>query len=97
VIGPANAGGDAFNSIKQAAELGIVPGSQKPVNLRTFINDVDGWGLRSTGHAARQRLHRPRRRNPGLVITLFATDQQAAVRRLRMTFKPSRSAEASEK
>jgi branched-chain amino acid transport system substrate-binding protein len=28
VIGPANAGGDAMNSIKQAAELGIVPGRQ---------------------------------------------------------------------
>jgi hypothetical protein len=47
VIEPANAGGDAINSIKQAAEFGIVPGSQKFVNLPAFINDVDGWGLRS--------------------------------------------------
>lgn len=47
MIGPANAGGDTIDSIKQAAEFGIVPGGQKLVNLLAFINDVDGWGLRS--------------------------------------------------
>ena len=30
VIGLANAGGDTINSIKQAAEFGIVKGGQKP-------------------------------------------------------------------
>jgi branched-chain amino acid transport system substrate-binding protein len=33
VIGPANAGSDAINSIKQAAEFGVVPGSQKLVKF----------------------------------------------------------------
>ena len=46
MIAPANAGGDAINSIKQATEFSMVPGSQKFVSLPTFINDVDGWGLR---------------------------------------------------
>jgi branched-chain amino acid transport system substrate-binding protein len=37
VIAPANAGGDAINSIKQATEFDVLPGSQKFVNLPTFI------------------------------------------------------------
>src|SRR3954447_11504743 len=45
VIGLANAGGDTTNSIKQAAEFGIVAGGQKLAALLLFINDVHSLGL----------------------------------------------------
>ena len=45
VIGLANAGGDTINSIKQAAEFGIVRGGQKLAGLLVFINDVNSLGL----------------------------------------------------
>ena len=45
VIGLANAGGDTINSIKQAAEFGIVKGGQKLAGLLVFLNDVHGLGL----------------------------------------------------
>jgi len=45
VIGLANAGGDTTNSIKQAAEFGIVRGGQKMAGLLVFINDVNTLGL----------------------------------------------------
>ena len=45
VIGLANAGADATNSTKQAAEFGIVRGGQKLVGLLVFINDVNTLGL----------------------------------------------------
>jgi branched-chain amino acid transport system substrate-binding protein len=45
VIGLANAGADATNSIKQAAEFGVVRGGQKLVGLLVFINDVNTLGL----------------------------------------------------
>jgi len=77
VIAPANAGGEAINSIKQATEFGVVPGSQKFVSLPTFINDVDGWGLRQGTRLAGAFLRRPGRQNPGLVVALFEIDQQA--------------------
>ena len=44
VIGLANAGGDTINSIKQAAEFGIVKGGQKLAGLLVFVNDVDALG-----------------------------------------------------
>ena len=47
VIGLANAGGDTTNSIKQAAEFGIVAGGQKIAPLLMFINDVHALGLRT--------------------------------------------------
>ncbi|MGQ0687069.1 ABC transporter substrate-binding protein [Bradyrhizobium sp.] len=47
VIGLANAGGDTTNSIKQAAEFGIVQGGQKLAALLLFINDVHALGLRT--------------------------------------------------
>src|ERR1700719_986544 len=47
VIGLANAGGDTTNSIKQAAEFGIVKGGQKLAALLLFINDVHSLGLRT--------------------------------------------------
>ena len=45
VIGLANAGGDTINSIKQAAEFGIVKGGQSLAGLLVFTSDVAGLGL----------------------------------------------------
>jgi branched-chain amino acid transport system substrate-binding protein len=45
IIGLANAGGDTTNSIKQAAEFGIVKGGQKLAGLLLFITDVHALGL----------------------------------------------------
>ena len=45
VIGLANAGGDTINSIKQAAEFGIVKGGQKLAGLLVFVTDVHSIGL----------------------------------------------------
>jgi branched-chain amino acid transport system substrate-binding protein len=45
VIGLANAGGDTINSIKQAAEFGIVKGGQKLAGLLVFVSDVAALGL----------------------------------------------------
>src|SRR3954462_3325993 len=45
IIGLANAGGDTTNSIKQAAEFGIVKGGQKLAGLLLFITDVHALGF----------------------------------------------------
>src|SRR6201997_2321992 len=45
IIGLANAGGDTTNTIKQAAEFGIVRGGQKLAALLLFITDVKAIGL----------------------------------------------------
>jgi len=45
VIGLANAGGDTINSVKQAAEFGIVQGGQSLAALLMFISDVHALGL----------------------------------------------------
>jgi branched-chain amino acid transport system substrate-binding protein len=45
VIGLANAGGDTTNSIKQAAEYGIVAGGQRLAALLVFISNVHALGL----------------------------------------------------
>ncbi|KJC55319.1 ABC transporter permease [Bradyrhizobium sp. LTSP849] len=47
IVGLANAGGDTTNSIKQAAEFGIVEGGQKLAALLLFINDVHSLGLKT--------------------------------------------------
>ncbi|WP_374448962.1 ABC transporter substrate-binding protein [Stella sp.] len=47
VIGLANAGGDTINSIKQAAEFGIVAGGQKLAGLLVFITDIHALGLQT--------------------------------------------------
>ncbi|HLI11780.1 MAG TPA: ABC transporter substrate-binding protein [Alphaproteobacteria bacterium] len=47
VIGLANAGGDTINSIKQAAEFGIVQGGQRLAGLLVFISDVHSLGLQT--------------------------------------------------
>jgi branched-chain amino acid transport system substrate-binding protein len=45
VIGLANAGGDTINSIKQAAEFGVVKGGQNLAGLLVFAPDVAALGL----------------------------------------------------
>jgi branched-chain amino acid transport system substrate-binding protein len=47
IIGLANAGGDTINSIKQAAEFGIVEGGQNLAGLLVFISDVHALGLKT--------------------------------------------------
>ena len=47
IIGLANAGGDTTNSIKQAAEFGIVKGGQSLAGLLVFITDVQALGLQT--------------------------------------------------
>jgi branched-chain amino acid transport system substrate-binding protein len=47
VIGLANAGGDTTNSIKQAAEFGIVKGGQQLAGLLVFITDIHALGLQT--------------------------------------------------
>jgi len=47
VIGLANAGGDTINSIRQAAELGIVTGGQPLAGLLVFLSDVHALGLQA--------------------------------------------------
>jgi branched-chain amino acid transport system substrate-binding protein len=46
IIGLANAGGDAINTIKQAAEFGIVAGGQKLAGIVMFISDIHSLGLK---------------------------------------------------
>jgi branched-chain amino acid transport system substrate-binding protein len=45
VIGLANAGGDTINTIKQAAEFGLMKGGQKLSPLLAFVTDIDAVGL----------------------------------------------------
>jgi branched-chain amino acid transport system substrate-binding protein len=45
IVGLANAGGDTTNTIKQAAEFGIVKGGQKLAALLLIITDVKAIGL----------------------------------------------------
>jgi len=45
IIGLANAGGDTINSIKQAAEFGIVKGGQNLAGLLVFLTDIKALGL----------------------------------------------------
>ena len=47
IIGMSNAGGDTINTIKQAAEFGIVKGGQKLAGLLIFISDVHSLGLKA--------------------------------------------------
>ena len=45
VIGLANAGGDTINTIKQAAEFGVMKAGQKLSPLLAFVTDIDAVGL----------------------------------------------------
>jgi branched-chain amino acid transport system substrate-binding protein len=47
IVGLANAGGDTINSIKQAAEFGIVQGGQNLAGLLIFISDIHSLGLKT--------------------------------------------------
>jgi branched-chain amino acid transport system substrate-binding protein len=47
IIGLANAGGDTINSIKQAAEFGIMAGGQKLAGLLIFLTDIHSLGLKT--------------------------------------------------
>jgi len=47
IIGLANAGGDTINSIKQAAEFGIVEGGQKLAGMLLFDTDIHALGLKA--------------------------------------------------
>ena len=48
VIALANAGADTINSVKQAAEFGIMGSKQSVVPLLIFISDIHSLGLKST-------------------------------------------------
>ena len=47
IIGLANAGGDTINSIKQAAEFGIVKAGQNLAGLLVFISDIHSLSLQT--------------------------------------------------
>jgi branched-chain amino acid transport system substrate-binding protein len=47
IVGLANAGGDTTNSIKQAAEFGIVKGGQNLAGMLVFLTDVHSLGLQT--------------------------------------------------
>ena len=47
IIGMANGGGDTINTIKQAAEFGIVAGGQKLAGLLMTLAEVNGLGLQA--------------------------------------------------
>ena len=53
IIGLANAGGDTINSIKQAAEFGIVKGGQKLAGLLLTLAEVHGLGLEAAQEIGR--------------------------------------------
>ncbi len=46
IIGLANGGGDTINTIKQAAEFGIVAGGQNLAGIVMFISDIHSLGLK---------------------------------------------------
>lgn len=47
IVGLANAGGDTINSIKQAAEFGVVQAGQNLAGLLVFVSDIHSLGLES--------------------------------------------------
>jgi branched-chain amino acid transport system substrate-binding protein len=47
IVALANAGGDTINSIKQAAEFGIVEGGQKLAGMLMFDTDIHALGLKT--------------------------------------------------
>ena len=72
IVGLANAGGDTTNSIKQAAEFGIVKGGQNLAGLLVFLTDVNALGLQTA---------------QGLIVTnTFYWDQNDASRAFAKRF-----------
>ena len=82
VIGLANAGGDTINTIKQAAEFGIMKGGQKMSPLLAFVTDIDAVGLETAQGLllSEAYLLGPQRRHPRLLQTLHAADRAGAER-----------------
>ena len=73
IIGLANAGGDTTNSIKQAAEFGIVKGGQNLAGLLVFLTDIHALGLNTA---------------QGLIFTeTFYWDRDEAVARVRQALR----------
>ena len=68
VVGFANAGSDATNSIKQAAEFGLTRSGQKVASLLMFLPDVKALGTQARAGAQEHRdvLLGPQRRHAGL-------------------------------
>jgi branched-chain amino acid transport system substrate-binding protein len=74
IIGLANAGGDTTNSIKQAAEFGIVKGGQNLAGLLVFLTDIHALGLNTA---------------QGLIFTeTFYWDRDEASRAFAKRFAP---------
>ena len=72
IVGLANAGGDTTNSIKQAAEFGIVKGGQNLAGLLVFLTDIHALGLPTA---------------QGLIVTnTFYWDQNDATRAFAKRF-----------
>ena len=80
IIGLANAGGDTINTIKQAAEFGIVRGGQKLAGLLIFLTDMHSLGLKTAQRAAADLglLLGPGRRGARLLEALFGQDGPSA-------------------
>ena len=80
IVGLANAGGDTINSIKQAAEFGIVQGGQNLAGLLIFITRHSfAWpqdGTRPDFHG--RVLLGSQRRDAGLVGPIHESDRAAA-------------------
>ena len=82
IIGLANAGGDTTNSIKQAAEFGIVKGGQNLAGLLVFLTDVHSLGLPTA---------------QGLIVTeTFYWDQNDAVARVREALRGGEQGHSSD-
>jgi branched-chain amino acid transport system substrate-binding protein len=92
VIGLANAGADTTNSIKQAAEFGIVSGGQGLAGLLVFLTDVHALGLETaqgliftesfywdTNDATRAFAKKFAERNRGIHPTMIHAGVYAAV------------------
>jgi len=74
IVGLANAGGDTTNSIKQAAEFGIVKGGQNLAGLLVFLTDIHALGLPTA---------------QGLIVTnTFYWDQNDQTRAFAKRFAP---------
>jgi branched-chain amino acid transport system substrate-binding protein len=75
IVGLANAGGDTTNSIKQAAEFGIVRGGQNLAGMLVFLTDVHSLGLQTA---------------QGLIFTeTFYWDRDDASRAFAKRFAPA--------
>ncbi len=95
IIGLANAGSDTTNSIKQAAEFGIVQGGQNLAGLLVFITDVHALGPEDGPGPGADRglVLGPERRQPRLRQGVRARPTRATCRPWcrRASTRPSRT------